>query len=184
LDQWLQEHLAPKAKITLHMRITNVGPIYVDLLTVTTHFQYRGSPWEFYGPTAQDVHGMELTFPVQLPPHGVQLSDLEATMLPTSWRNHAEFAAALSHIDAESPGQLDVEITAKTLDEAGKTKSFKLKYKIATRPLKDLYLEHWQAWGSKNLLRLAVRGDRSAQPSQSSSQNPSALLPPPSGASS
>ncbi len=150
-----KESALPDALIVLHVRISNTGPVEVDVLSVHATYEEYKAPWNIMLPKPVDADGQVIVFPVRLELGGIMLCDLRSKAMPTSYYNDAQFAARLSEILLKSPNPLKTTITVEAMDPAGSISSFELVREVATRPLKDLYVTLWQEENRSNLLRLA-----------------------------
>lgn len=147
--------LVPRAFLKLNIRISNKETIGLDILSIDVGYDEYGSPFSIDPsdePKYRDAE--EIKFPLNLGLNGVFLCEIQTIVRKRPVLNNAQFAARLAHIDKDKP-YINVEINVEARGPTGKIYMFPFFYKVATRPLVDLYISKWQREKRTNLLRLA-----------------------------
>ncbi len=144
-----------EASIELHLRISNIGAINVDILSIKSKCETYHPIWDV-SPISipMDKKSKEIIYPRRLGVHEILLCDIESEITPNIMLNDAQFAARLPEKDEDKRNiSLKIELEAKDL--SGNIHEFNLDTKASAMQLIDLYLTKWQEQENAELLRLA-----------------------------
>lgn len=158
----------PNAMIELRLKISNIGPIKVDVLSVKATYSSKsgyefGLPWEFILSDPMDADGRPINFPVHLDHGQTTVCTLRSKISPQPIFNDAQFAARLSQIHLKRHNPIETRIEAEALAELLPSSKyicpFYANYEVSIEPLKNLYINLWQEENRLDLLRLAQAGE-------------------------
>ena len=157
VDSSAAQHSPPlTARIVLHAKVSNIGPIDVDVVDIGAEILRNYSPWKFGVSKAFEKGGSRMNFPLHLCTGDGFECDLKVRIWPQSFLSDARFASRLSDIRPKSNrAAIRCLLTAEAVDDSGNKHSFNGPADLGLGPLKEKYLKLWEDCGFSSLLRLA-----------------------------
>lgn len=144
-----------EAYIELHLRISNIGAVDVDILSIKSNYD-TNNPILDVSPICipMDKKSQEIIYPRRLGIQEILLCEIESDITPNILLNDAQFAARLPEKD-EDKRNIGLKIELEVKDLSGNIHEFNLDTKVSTNQLIDLYITKWQEEKNAELLRLA-----------------------------
>jgi hypothetical protein len=143
----------PKAQVTIHMRVENIGYVAVNLLTIEGKIDFKG-PHDFMLPHPYNPNGDTFSFPTTLNSKESVLVDMAAPIYHTNLTEAQVAARTRGLIDNRQTANAKILIEA--IDPNGKTYKYTLDAPISLVPLCQMYIKIWKEQNRYDLAKLAL----------------------------